>query len=156
MAWFYFLGIATSVGNQVILSSDTPGTLLWENREEKRNKGSKDASCIITNWHEHYKYRISWILPLFEVEYSHLCNLNFQYSILSTAALWNHFLAPRPFLQVVRIFHICRWLFHPAQDVVDSPKHVYLHFNWINTALEIIQIVENFMRWITENGPWVD
>lgn len=27
MAWYFFLGVATLVGYQVILSSDTPGTL---------------------------------------------------------------------------------------------------------------------------------
>lgn len=39
MALCYFIGIATLVGNQVILSSDTPGTLHWD--IGRRSRGSK-------------------------------------------------------------------------------------------------------------------
>lgn len=122
-----------------------------------------------TNWYKQYKYRIFLILPLFEVEYSHLCNLSFQHHILSIAALWNHSLTPGPSLHIVGIFRICRWWFQPTQayplPLIHQSKlmHVYLHFNWINSDLEmclwkyikywniiysIIRIVDNFIQWI--------
>lgn len=107
MGWCYFFGIVTLVGNQVILSSDTPGTLCWEYREKKRSRGNKSIYAYLnTNWCKHYKYRIFLILPLFRESPPMFVTSSFRHCILYISALWRHSLAPKPCLQALGIFHI--------------------------------------------------